>query len=240
MAAENVRVALSCSQIYLTLSFSYESHVHLSGMVYLHRITDVRMGGTPQRNLRMFARLCGEKAANKVRLITTMWDMEGEVLDNKGKKAIEVFQEREKQLQDTFWRGMLDNQATMGRYSNDPTTAWLAIQPLLSEEREKLSLYIQQELVDHRLRLNETKAGKLAYDNIHGFLDMERQKIEMMKKRAAGNPELMKQLETIEREYNTLLAEAEKQKIGFVRKVMLMFQKKPKVCLKSFSVFLFV
>ena len=34
-------------------------------------------------------------------------------------------------------------QATMGRYSNDPTTAWLAIQPLLSEEREKLSLYIQ-------------------------------------------------------------------------------------------------
>jgi len=188
------------------------------------------MGGTPQRNLRMFARLCGEKAASKVRLITTMWDMESEVLDGGDRQAAEVFEGREKQLRESFWKGMLDNQATMGRFSNSSATAWSAIQPLLTLEEERMKLYIQQELVDHHLRLNETKAGKLAYDNIHGYLDMERQKIDMMKQRSAGNPDLLAQIEKLEQEYVRLVAEAEKQKITFMRKVKLFFQKKPKVC----------
>ena len=189
------------------------------------------MGSIPQRNFKMFAWLCGEKAASNVRLITTMWDKEGDVLDDKGKKAIEVFEDREKQLRESYWKGMLDSQATMCRYSNDPTTAWLAIQPLLSQEREKPSLWIQQELVDHHLRLHETKAGKMVYGNVNGFLDTERQKVDMMKRRAAANPHLLKQVEASEREYAALLAEAkaEKKKIGVGMKVLLMFKKKPKV-----------
>lgn len=188
------------------------------------------MTDTPQRNLRMFSRLCGGMAASTFRLVTTRWDMEDEVLDIKGRTWAEVFEEREKQLRERYWKEMLDNQATICRYSNETTAAWAAIQPLLSQEQER-----------PRLRLNEKKAGKLAHENIHGFLDMERQKIKIMKKRAAVNPDLLKQIEVIgviEREYNALLAEAEKEKIGFVRKVMLMLQKKRTVCSMSSASFL--
>jgi len=55
-------------------NFRYEKDVKLSGILYLHRITDNRMGGAPQRNLRMFGRLCGDEPAKKVVFVTTMWD----------------------------------------------------------------------------------------------------------------------------------------------------------------------
>ena len=43
----------------------------LSGLLHLHRITDVRMGGSAMRNLRMFRRLCGPDALTKALLVTT-------------------------------------------------------------------------------------------------------------------------------------------------------------------------
>ena len=39
----------------------------------MHRISDNRMAGTPLKNLKMFAQLCGSVAAERVVLTTTMW-----------------------------------------------------------------------------------------------------------------------------------------------------------------------
>lgn len=47
----------------------------LTGIIYLHRITDVRIGGSGMKNLRMFRKLCGERGLGSVVLATTMWSL---------------------------------------------------------------------------------------------------------------------------------------------------------------------
>ena len=46
----------------------------LDGIIYMHRITDQRMGGTAQTNLFTFQKLCGQKALTNVTLATTKWE----------------------------------------------------------------------------------------------------------------------------------------------------------------------
>src|SRR5579862_2518370 len=46
----------------------------LNGVIYLHRISDPRMGGTAVRNSRMFRKLCGVNAFKNVILATTFWE----------------------------------------------------------------------------------------------------------------------------------------------------------------------
>jgi hypothetical protein len=53
---------------------SYEDRVFLSGIIYLHRISDVRMSGSSTKNLRLFRKLCGSDNMTSVTLVTTMWD----------------------------------------------------------------------------------------------------------------------------------------------------------------------
>jgi hypothetical protein len=44
------------------------------GIIYLHRISDVRMQASAKKNLFMFKKLCGDDALKNVILATTMWD----------------------------------------------------------------------------------------------------------------------------------------------------------------------
>ncbi|KAL4061675.1 hypothetical protein V8B97DRAFT_2066349, partial [Scleroderma yunnanense] len=46
----------------------------LTGLIYVHRISDTRVGGNAQRNLRMFRNLCGDESLKNVVIVTTMWD----------------------------------------------------------------------------------------------------------------------------------------------------------------------
>ncbi|KAJ8118978.1 hypothetical protein ONZ43_g3888 [Nemania bipapillata] len=53
---------------------TYKRKIHLSGILYLHRISDNRMSGNALRNLKMFQNLCGQTALPNVILATTMWE----------------------------------------------------------------------------------------------------------------------------------------------------------------------
>src|SRR5438046_1388510 len=46
----------------------------LSGIIYLHRITDPRMKNTSMRNLQLFRKLCGEENLSNIVLVTNMWE----------------------------------------------------------------------------------------------------------------------------------------------------------------------
>jgi len=70
----------------------------LTGILFTHRITDVRMSGTPHRNLRMFGELCGAKSARNVVLLTTMWD--------KARNPEEA-NKREAGLKERYWNVMI-------------------------------------------------------------------------------------------------------------------------------------
>lgn len=74
------------SEIAAWLTTSYNNQIRLSGIIYLHRISDIRMQGSAKKNLFMFKKLCGQKALKNVILATTMWDRiseaEGEAREN--------------------------------------------------------------------------------------------------------------------------------------------------------------
>ena len=51
-----------------------ENRLKLSGIIYLHRISDTRVGGTACRNLRMLQNLVGPDNMSNVLLVSTRWE----------------------------------------------------------------------------------------------------------------------------------------------------------------------
>jgi hypothetical protein len=60
-------------EIAFFLSQTYKHTIRLAGIIYLHRITDDRVGSSALRNLNMFKQLCGEDVYEHVVLVTIMW-----------------------------------------------------------------------------------------------------------------------------------------------------------------------
>lgn len=133
------------------LNASYKNRVFLHGIIYLHRIADVRMQGSAKRNLLMFKKLCGEDALKKVVLATTMWD----------KVPRREAEEREKQLIETpeFWGFMISRGSVTYRHNNTVESAVRIIEKLACDN-SKMTLDIQYQMVNENQDLVETAAGK--------------------------------------------------------------------------------
>ncbi|KIM49736.1 hypothetical protein M413DRAFT_115381 [Hebeloma cylindrosporum] len=130
------------------LETTFERRSLLSGLLYLHRITDNRTAGTPINNLRMFEELCGKNTFNNVILATTMWDE----VDK------EVGEFREGELESRYWKAMLDRHSSIGRFLGTRDSAFRLIAPLLEEANIRNALLLQKELVDLDLMLREAHA----------------------------------------------------------------------------------
>ena len=60
-------------EISIWLNLTYRANVRLTGIIYLHRVSDNRMGGSAMTNLNMLKKLCGDECLPNVILATTMW-----------------------------------------------------------------------------------------------------------------------------------------------------------------------
>lgn len=123
----------------------YRDGVKLSGILYLHRITDNRMANSLIRNLRMFQELCGGDAFSNVIFVTTHWDACKRGGDS-----------REQELRNNYWKLFLQGGSQMLRFENAKSSAWNIINALPSTQKP---LKIQRELVDEQKLLSETSAG---------------------------------------------------------------------------------
>lgn len=135
---------------------SYRHDLEISGVLYLHRITDNRMGGTPQKNLKLFKKLCGARFFELVILMTTMWP-ENEEEDE------EIFCNRELQLQKEYWADTIRNPEQIQRFRGTRASAWHILEELFSLAsvcQHRKILEIQQELVDLSKRVPDTNAGR--------------------------------------------------------------------------------
>ena len=102
------------------LTRSYTAQIRLSGIIYLHRISDSRMQGSAKRNLLMFKKLCGPDALKQVTLATTMWDRVSEVEG----------EARERELTSTpdFWGWMVGHGSRVCRHTgrfNGPSSIYV-------------------------------------------------------------------------------------------------------------------
>ncbi|KAL4062801.1 P-loop containing nucleoside triphosphate hydrolase protein [Scleroderma yunnanense] len=142
------------------LHYTYKQNVKLSGLLYLHRISDNRVAGTPLRNLNMFKELCGEDSFKNVILVTTMWD---EILEDVGLQ-------REEELQNTFWQRMIKLGSSAQRFDGTEESAWKIINSIsVSPSRERSGLQIQREMVDQHRPVHRTSAGKVVLDSFSGL-----------------------------------------------------------------------
>ncbi|KAI5995154.1 P-loop containing nucleoside triphosphate hydrolase protein [Pisolithus albus] len=200
------------------LEKKYRGNVKLSGIIYTHRITDNRMSGSVCKNLDLFARLCGDKAASRVRLVTTMWDKA---------KNKELAESRVSQLEKDFWKELIDAGARHKRFEeNSAKGAWEIVDDLTGNGE---ALLLQEELVDVDKRLNETTAGRALYTQYQKLLHEQKETIQQLEDEAKAqkDSQLTKQLEEerlrLEAELQKTWNEMDKLKIPFLRRLALFF-----------------
>lgn len=139
------------------LLIAYRSNIRLSGMVYLHSISEVRMKGSHMTNLRMFQKLAGLENMGHVILTTTMWD----------KTPIEDAKRREMELlsTDEFWGSMIKAGSEFKRFHNDRNSSMNIVGSLV-DKHDKLILSLQREMAEGS-KLEQTSAGKALNVEIH-------------------------------------------------------------------------
>ena len=194
----------------------YEKDIKLAGLIYLHRITDNRMAGTPHRNLRMFGELCGDLAAKKAVLVTTMWD---KVQQDTGVR-------REKELLENYWKTMINYGTSTARFTNTAGSAWAVIDPILKQHETEV-LLLQEELVDLKRALNETRAGMTLYSDLQKILAQQRDIVRSLAEQARqeSNPQLARKLEAdlkrIQTSFDKTFDEIKKLKIPLGKRLLL-------------------
>ncbi|KDQ54626.1 hypothetical protein JAAARDRAFT_38306 [Jaapia argillacea MUCL 33604] len=198
---------------------AYGNDVKLAGIIYLHRISDNRMSGSTHKNLRMFGKLCGDSAAQRVILVSTMWDE----VDPK------IGESREGELKRRYWRGLLDNRASTARFTNTPDSAWSIIGKVAENAAEREALLLQEEMGDLQMHLNETAAGKTLYASLEKLLSERIKTTRMLAEQAASqcDSELAKHLEgerqRIQAELDATFRQLEVLKIPLGKKIRMFF-----------------
>ncbi len=121
----------------------------LSGAIYVHRISDVRMSGASTRNFKLFRGLCGDDMLQNVVIVTNMWNQ----------VSFDVGQAREEELKSDhdFFKPVLDGGAQIKRHDNTSTSARDIVSSVAF--KNPLPLRIQMELVDEQKVITETAAG---------------------------------------------------------------------------------
>ncbi|KAK0709940.1 hypothetical protein B0T26DRAFT_624484, partial [Lasiosphaeria miniovina] len=136
----------------------------VAGIIFVHRITDVRLGGAAIKTLHVLQRLCGPAAYGRVLLATTMWA--DAAFRSGGRAAAEA---REDQLR-AYWDGgdlFAGRSAGVVRHeSDDAESASAVVNALLNSTANARAggllspLQIQRELVENGVPLDETEAGR--------------------------------------------------------------------------------
>ncbi|KAI6021114.1 P-loop containing nucleoside triphosphate hydrolase protein, partial [Pisolithus marmoratus] len=180
----------------------YHKEVKLTGIIYFHRITDNRMSESVCENLDMFNRLCGERAAERVRFVTTMWD---NVRDAK------VAESRVLHLEGNFWKPLIDRGARHEHFENTFESAWRIVRGLTGEGEAPL---IQEELMDVDSESNETTADRTLYTQFQQLLHEQQEIIKQLRDevRALKDLEMLEQLQAGQRRLEAELEQAWNEK----------------------------
>ncbi|KAJ3570350.1 hypothetical protein NP233_g4464 [Leucocoprinus birnbaumii] len=207
------------------LERTYKNDVKLSGLIYLHRITDNRMAGSPLKNLRMFGNLCGDNAASRVILVSTMWE----------KVDQSIGQRREGQLKSEFWQGLIERGSSVDRLRNSSSVeAWRVVDSMISTTEQREVVLLQQEVVELERKLNETEAGKALHTSLQRLLYDQKETLKSLLAQVekSDDPrlkvELEKEYKKIQSQFDKTFKEVNKMKIPIGRRLMLIFSfKKP-------------
>ncbi|KAG9101417.1 hypothetical protein FS749_007224 [Ceratobasidium sp. UAMH 11750] len=155
------------------LKLSHNENQLLSGIIYMHRITDNRVGGVSRRNFRVFRELCGPDALKNVVITTNMWqDPAGEA---------ELAREQELKNSPMFFQPVLAKGARMARYirSRGADSAHDIIRMIM--QNKPLPTYLGEALATG-VPLAETNPGKTLNEELQKLIEKQKAEIEMLKR----------------------------------------------------------
>ncbi|KII85056.1 hypothetical protein PLICRDRAFT_178816 [Plicaturopsis crispa FD-325 SS-3] len=183
------------------LAVAYQNKHRLHGVIYIHRISDNRLGGVSRRNFKMFRELCGDTSLKNVIIATNMW----------GEVDLSVGEAREAELarEDMFFKPVLEKGAQLLRHENTLASAQALLRTIL--DNHPIPLRIQHELIDERKNIAQTAAGE---ELNREFIEQERKhreemavlKQEMQEAIQARDHETRKELEEEQRKLEKEMA----------------------------------
>ncbi|KZP04212.1 hypothetical protein FIBSPDRAFT_767781 [Athelia psychrophila] len=190
----------------------YKEKVALSAIVYLHRISDNRMAGSPLKNLKMFASMCGQVAMPHVILATTMWS----------ETKLATGERRETELKTTFWEGMITQGCTVQRFEDTYDSAWQILGESLAGEE---NIVLSHEIYDEKKNLNETAAGVKLTEELNRLIADQKAAARRMEEQVKSqhNPvlvaELQRRQDEIEEKIGGVAAQLQQLKIPSPRRI---------------------
>jgi len=181
------------------------------------------MSGSPLKNLRMFAKLCGDDALANVILATTMWDRVDPTTGT----------QRENELKESYWKGMVALGSRIERFDGSFESAWAIIGSIA---RNKIDiLLLQDELVILKRQLSETEAGTVLYNDLQKLLAEHKEILRKLRDEAAANKneELRQSLDAeymmIQQKLQSTFDQITKLKVPFGRRLVLFFSRKSRI-----------
>jgi hypothetical protein len=199
------------------LSVSFANNVRINGIVYLHRISDNRLGNASLRNLRMFKKLAGKRTFMNTAIATTMWQ----------NNEYQLGLQRERELMDNvdYFGDMLSEGAKYFRVAEHGTgvgeqqQSALEIVSYLVQQTgilPTLTLNIQRELILEGKTLDATSAGQEALGDLyHLKLQLAKQlqnaHQDMQKAMTDRDAEHVQQLRVFERDCSQKMTKAQEE-----------------------------
>ncbi|KAJ3509701.1 hypothetical protein NMY22_g16207 [Coprinellus aureogranulatus] len=159
------------------LATSYQSGHKLTGLLFIHRISDFRMGGISLKNFKTFRKLRGESTLRNVIIVTNMW---GEVAPQLGEQR-----EQELATQDDFFKPALDKGAKMLRHHNTlESSGHDIVRHIL--RNNPMALQIQTEIVEEKKDVSQTAAADEIEKELRAEKERQRVEAERVKREMEG------------------------------------------------------
>ena len=179
----------------------YNGKKLLSGVLYLHPITNDSVAGTPQINLRNFRKVCGKDAMHRLYLTTTMWD----------KVDPHVGEKRMGDLRAGYWKSLIKQGAQVAQCRCDDGSMkqpvrQILVRETLTRETPRKALLIQDEMGEQKMELKQTAAGQQLYSQLEALVEKQTDLLRRIDKerKAAANAEILEELQI---EYSELRAQ---------------------------------
>jgi hypothetical protein len=130
---------------------TYKAGTKLSGIIYLHRISDVRVPGSALRNLRVFRELCGQECFQNIALCATFWNTTAELESTLYARLHELT------TNEGFWGGMVRHGSKVFTGCSTRAEAVGVVYDLI--HRQSVALQVQREIVDEQKSFQESTAA---------------------------------------------------------------------------------
>ncbi|KAJ3070523.1 hypothetical protein HDU99_002658, partial [Rhizoclosmatium hyalinum] len=176
------------------LACQYKSKILLTGIIYLHRISDIKVGGSAVKNFKYFKALCGDGFYNHIAVVTTRWDL----VSNDIEKAVL----REQELKEKYF-GLLIKRGSYYTRISQVNDAVEVLKKFATFAPDKLK--IQMEIVDENKKFSETSTGEELNRDVKAVKELLEEKIRELQQllkeaREMKDAELVQEMEAKERE----------------------------------------